>query len=323
MKKVHRRPLPPVERLRELFDYDPETGHLLNRRRAGDDRFSRGFNSRYAGKPAGGKHQFGFLCVRVGDGRTCYAHRVIWKMMTGNEPGWIDHINADRADNRWCNLRVRVLSRDVLSIAERPPAKEQHRRSIPSVERLRELFDYDAATGDLFWRHRIVNDGYVRRFSRRWAGTRLDTRCGQGYIVVSLDGGQLKAHRIIWKMMTGEDVLMVDHINRDRADNRWCNLRAADHSINAANQSVHSMNKFGVRGVYRDQGRYYARLSVRRKLLHLGAFDSIEEASAAQQAAFAKHWPNLVVQAKDMSVFKRSIEAKPGRLQSRQLSFDF
>ena len=48
-----RRSLPPVERLRELFDYDPETGHLVRRPRAGDDSLTRRFNTLFAGKPAG------------------------------------------------------------------------------------------------------------------------------------------------------------------------------------------------------------------------------------------------------------------------------
>ncbi len=85
------------ERLCELLEYNPETGdwHWLQ------DRQCVG-----AGEIAGGvlpRTGYRLICV---DYKNYAAHRLAWLYMTGGWPkGVIDHINLDRADNRWINLR--------------------------------------------------------------------------------------------------------------------------------------------------------------------------------------------------------------------------
>jgi hypothetical protein len=105
--------LPPVELLRQLLAYDPDTGALTWLPRpldmfGGDVRICGTWNTRYAGKPA-------LNCVDAGHGyrvgavlgRSYLAHRVAWKLSTGGDPSdELDHINGDRTDNRRCNLRV-------------------------------------------------------------------------------------------------------------------------------------------------------------------------------------------------------------------------
>lgn len=82
-------------RLRELFDYDPETGVFTNRvRRA----------NRAAGEVAGGLNALGYVTVAV-DGKRYLAHRLAWLYVYGEMPKQIDHINCNRADNRIANLR--------------------------------------------------------------------------------------------------------------------------------------------------------------------------------------------------------------------------
>lgn len=70
-----------------------------------------------------------------------------------------------------------------------------------------------------------------------------------GYKQIMVDGTTYLWHRLSWFYMTGawpkEDI---DHINRDRLDNRWCNLREATRSQNLFNKSV-KINKVGLRGV--------------------------------------------------------------------------
>jgi hypothetical protein len=101
-----------IARIRELFDYEPETGVLLHRRRARSDfsaeRFWRAWNARYAGKPAGSKSK-GYLvvCFREnGERRRISVHRLIWVLVHGRWPSVeIDHRDGDRANNELKNLR--------------------------------------------------------------------------------------------------------------------------------------------------------------------------------------------------------------------------
>lgn len=107
------RALPDRAYLLERLDYDPDTGVLTWRNRPrthfSDDRYHRQWNARYAGKTAGTLKPIGYLAVSVTTDKSThqpYAHRVIWRMMTGMDPpATIDHINRIPTDNRWSNLR--------------------------------------------------------------------------------------------------------------------------------------------------------------------------------------------------------------------------
>lgn len=93
----------PIETLRKLLRYEPETGKLYWLRRPGDKKF----NKRWTGKEA-------FTAIdgqKYHVGRVLYerylAHRVAWALYHGEWPkGQIDHINHNRTDNRITNLRV-------------------------------------------------------------------------------------------------------------------------------------------------------------------------------------------------------------------------
>lgn len=91
--------LPPAETLRELFEYEPETGHLYWR----NGHRVHGFKKHVrAGTVHCGKYR-----VVVVNGARFYEHRVIWKIMTGNEPAHvIDHADNNHMNNAWENLRA-------------------------------------------------------------------------------------------------------------------------------------------------------------------------------------------------------------------------
>ena len=93
--------LPPVEELRKLLRYEPETGKLFWRKRGNTT-----FDNIYAGKEALSALTYNGYRRGTILGQSVYAHRAIWKIATGEEPPQIDHINHSKADNRWENLRA-------------------------------------------------------------------------------------------------------------------------------------------------------------------------------------------------------------------------
>ena len=123
--------------------------------------------------------------------------------------------------------------------------------------------------------------------SRRQIGDVAGSLKQSGYRVISVNGHSHYAHRLAFLYMTGEfPPKEVDHINGDKGDNRWCNLRLANHAENIRNSGVRPNNKLGLKGVYRSlNGRYRARIKTNGKTTHLGYFDTPEEAHEAYKEA--------------------------------------
>lgn len=87
---------PTQERLKQLFNYDPDTG-LFTRK------IAVAYRSKI-GEIAGGPQNFGHIGIRV-EGRRYLAHRLAWLYVYGEWPRYIDHINGISSDNRISNLR--------------------------------------------------------------------------------------------------------------------------------------------------------------------------------------------------------------------------
>jgi hypothetical protein len=100
------RPLPlTAQRVRELLDYNPETGVLRWRIKRG----KRLAGSIIATRLAGDRYTYVGL-----DYRTYYAHRAIWLMQTGQWPECkIDHRDGNPRNNRWANLRHATHAQNV------------------------------------------------------------------------------------------------------------------------------------------------------------------------------------------------------------------
>ena len=173
-------------------------------------------------------------------------------------------------------------------------------KPLPSRELVRQLLDYNPATGMLTWRHRA--EGLFKRhrqflnWNARYSGRPTGYRTAFGYLIVRLDPTVFMAHRLIWLLVHGEPVPEIDHIDGDRANNRIANLRAATRSQNRANSGTSKNNTSGVKGVNAHKNRFHARIMQDGKAIHLGSFRTIEEAAKARQQAaeqmhgkFARH----------------------------------
>ena len=109
-----------------------------------------------------------------------------------------------------------------------------------------------------------------------------------GYVVLTVAGKMHKAHRLAFLLVTGEMPKgQVDHINGNRSDNRWDNLRDVPKLTNALNQKRHVTNKSGIAGVRfaAHVNKWVAYIGHENKMHHLGVFGTIEEAAEARWAA--------------------------------------
>ena len=89
--------MPSIQRLRDIFLYDPETG-VITRSQTVSPNGQKGW-------PVGSPSGAGYLLARV-DNKRFKAHRLAWALYYGTWPEHqIDHINGNRADNRIVNLR--------------------------------------------------------------------------------------------------------------------------------------------------------------------------------------------------------------------------
>lgn len=150
-----------------------------------------------------------------------------------------------------------------------------------SPQIIRDLFHYFPDTGEL-----------IRKEGPRKGKSALSPTHGRGYSTVSIERINFLAHRVIFAWMTGvwpeHDV---DHINGDRRDNRWCNLREATRSENLGNgrsgRGKYSAYK-GVCKIVRDyplSRPWVAYITKAGKRINLGSFSCEKEAARAYDNA--------------------------------------
>lgn len=141
-----------------------------------------------------------------------------------------------------------------------------------SADEARNLFSYDKETGDLRWK--------VRLGQNRPIGSLAGSINGQGYREVMVRRKTYQVSRIIWLIVTGREPHgQIDHIDMNRSNNKWNNLRDATLSQNRANCRARPNNKTKLKGAYRKKnGRYYPFIQIDGKPTYLGGYATAEEA---------------------------------------------
>lgn len=150
---------------------------------------------------------------------------------------------------------------------------------IPTKELLRKYFLYIPFTGELI--HKLPNG------TNKSIGDSFGHLGNHGYLCGNLGSKSYLVHRLIWMYLYGYFPEQVDHINHIRTDNRIENLREVSNLENLKNTSVSKNSKTGINGVclHKPTGKYRAYIMVNRKQIHLGLFDSIDEAHKARLEA--------------------------------------
>jgi hypothetical protein len=141
--------------------------------------------------------------------------------------------------------------------------------------RLLARFAYEPDTGKLIWRRNGKEAGTLDCF---------------GYIQVKIDGKFHRAHRIIWAMLHGaypKRPMMIDHIDRNRMNNRWDNLRLVTHSQNLLNNAAEGVC-FG-----RRDKKWIAYINIEGIRKYLGYFNTYEEAKEERNKAHVRYNPRL------------------------------
>lgn len=161
----------------------------------------------------------------------------------------------------------------------------------PSQETLRQLLDYDPATGVLVWKHKVGDSKSIRTWNTINAGKLAGGVHGlTGYHLTRFNGVRYRSHRLIWAHVYGLPVPeQIDHVNGARADNRLENLREATPMQNSQSKKTHANNFLGVKGVSQRGNKYIARITVQKETICLGTFTSAEAASSAYIAAAHKY----------------------------------
>jgi hypothetical protein len=152
-------------------------------------------------------------------------------------------------------------------------------KPLPSQSLIKEWFSYDHETGDFVWIYHPKNKHVI--------GNKCKPHYKSKYISASINGVKYQVHRLIYKYMTGNEPNIMDHINGDPSDNRWCNLRSVTPAENNLNMKLAVNNKSGTVGVYyhAKQNRWLTSVTQGKRAYHLGSFKTKCEAIAARTAA--------------------------------------
>lgn len=143
---------------------------------------------------------------------------------------------------------------------------------------------YDKHTGKMYRIRRI----HPRTKKEYEIDKEVVSANNRGYRWLNILGEIYLVHRLVFLYMTGSHPKgEVDHINGDRQDNRWCNLRDSNSASNSRNQGVRKDSTSGIRGVTYSKlsGKWVARISNRGVRYSLGYFTDKKDACDARRKA--------------------------------------
>lgn len=149
----------------------------------------------------------------------------------------------------------------------------------PPQDKLLDLFQYEE--GVLY--RNIATCPTVKE------GDIAGTKSKRGYWDIRVEGKLYRRSRIVYAMHHGKcpTHLQIDHVNRNKEDDRIQNLRLVTNQENCRNKGIKSTNKSGVTGVYWSKAtkKWAASIVADTKERRIGYFDTIEKATEARKKA--------------------------------------
>lgn len=202
------------EEASKLFFYDPKTGIVVwNENRACIRK----------GERAGGLAGSGQRFVRVRGECIMISHLAL-ALTRGSWPtGQILHLNGDLDDDRFENL---------FEMGGQVPEED-----------LKKIISYNPESGEFRWK-----TNYGKKIKAGAVAGGLDKN--NGYWHIRIGYNLIRAHRLAFFYMTGQwPKDSVDHIDGDRANNKWSNLREISNIYNVQNAGIRTDNSSGRKGV--------------------------------------------------------------------------
>lgn len=134
---------------------------------------------------------------------------------------------------------------------------------------------YDPESGEFARKKKVKG-------STKKVGDLLGSDDGAGYVQISVCGKVYRAHRLAFLYMTGRIPKYIDHINHDKSDNSWANLRECSKAENSFNRTAPANNTSGYRGVSLTRNKKWKAESwISGKKINLGVHDTPERADIA------------------------------------------
>ena len=148
---------------------------------------------------------------------------------------------------------------------------------MPPYDELSRHIQYNPDTGIAIWR--LSRSGTAAGKVAGW--------CNKGYIRIKYNQKTYLAHRLFWYLQTKEDPknFTIDHIDQNKANNKFCNLRLATYTQQRHNILIYKSNSTGTRGIcwVKSRQQYYARIQFQGKQFCLGYFKNFNEAVAVRK----------------------------------------
>jgi len=151
-------------------------------------------------------------------------------------------------------------------------------------EYLKEALHYNPETGIFNWNERPLSHFKSNRYYSAWNKRFMGKNCESiehGYVIIGIGGKKYFAHRLAFLYIDGYlPENFVDHIDRNRMNNKWLNLREVTVLCNAQNCNLAIDNTSGVTGVswVDNRKKWVAQIRVNKKSKNLGRFDNFEDA---------------------------------------------
>ena len=167
----------------------------------------------------------------------------------------------------------------------KPPIPKKIDFTVLTPQYLREHLSYDPESGVMSWLKPCSSK------SRAVIGRQAGGITSTGYWQIKLGANRYLVSRLAFLYMTGEwPANVVDHIDRNRENNRWSNLRDVSQSENNRNKATptrKSMSSPIPRGVYQSGRKWVVIVRIKGRPTYLGQFASKDEAAEVAAPYFA------------------------------------